>query len=102
MAARGVFADLNPAADQSLSKDLGHGFVSALNNIKARSFLPRVYIPESGFGPAAQLPTAAGECLRPARNRTELDAKRLTRQRFVVEIGDRVADRPRTFPDGLL
>jgi hypothetical protein len=102
MAVRGAFAVRCDAVVQSLVKDFDGRFASALTNIKSPDFPYRVYGNESGLSPAVQLPGTCGECLRPARNKTGLGGKRLARHRLLVEIGDRVAYRPRSFLIGLI
>ena len=102
MAARGAFAVRCHTIAQSLDKDFGGRFIPALNIIKSRDFPHRVNSAESGLGPAVQLLGAYGECLHPVRDKAGLNGKRLARHRVMVEIGDRVAHLPRSFPMGLI
>jgi hypothetical protein len=102
MAVDGAFAVRCHETHQSLVKDFGGGFISVLNNIKSRVFPNRVYVGESGFGLGAQLHQDIGECLSPERSWAEAGGIRLMKHRVLVEIGDRVANWPRSFLVGLL
>lgn len=86
----------------SLEEDLGREFTCALRKFKLLCGARPVYADTSSAGLVTQLSLIRALCLGFGRNLLGRIEKRLARHQMSVEIGQRVAYRPRTFRFGLI